>query len=210
MDITFNYQNWLSRYFAWVFGVNPPNWLCPFFWLIIFLVVLSPVIVIVKGLILFFNKMPARSKKRADYLQNETTEQYTRRKQKEQTFMKIAGIVGKVLFGCLIAFYAGIILYGLYLSIMAYDLHDWLMGAVTIIGVIVLFGGAIFGIGWALVKGVTSYPVRNAANTVGHLIGMAYHTVCPHITWIGTPPIKPRLYDGEYESGYSDAEDAGA
>jgi len=206
MDITFNYQNWLSRYYAWVFGVNPPNWLCPFFWLIIFLVALSPVIVVIKGLVSLFRLIPKQSKKRAAYLQNETAEQYERRKQKSDTFLKIAQIAGKVIFGLVMAFYAGIIIYGLYLSIMAYDLHDWLMGAVTLIGIAVVFLGAVYGIGWLGFKAFTS----NAANTFYHLVGMAYHTVCPHITWIGTPPVKSEYNHRSYESGYSDAEDAGA
>ena len=187
MDITFNYQNWLSRYFAWVFGVNPPNWLCPFFWLIIFLVVLSPIIVYL------CKRIPKRKSTKVE--KPKTDEQYERKRKKERIFMKVATFIGKAIFACLLAFYAGIIVYVLYLSIMAYDLHDWLMGALMIIGAITVIGGVI----WLLIRGLTSYTVRNAANTVGHLIGMAYHKVCPHITWTGTPPIQPKAHDEYYD-----------
>ena len=206
MDITFNYQNWLSRYYAWVFGVNPPNWLCPFFWLIIFLVALSPIILIVKGFVAIIRKIPAQSKKRAEYLKNETTEQYQRRHQKNDTRMKIAQIIGKVIFGIVLLFYAGIIIYALYLSMMAYDFHDWMIRALILLGGLVAIAGVLIGVGWAVFKTFTS----NAANTVYHLIGMAYHTVCPHITWVGTPPVKSEYDHRSYDTGYSDAEDAGA
>jgi len=184
MELKFNYQNWLSRYYAWVFGVNPPNWLCPFFWLIIFLVALSPIIIFFKLISYLFKKF-----KKPIYAKVISTEEELRDKKRRE----IGEIIGKIIFGCIIAFATGVLGYGLYRSIMLYDFLDWIINFMIILGMVLGISGIILGGTLLLRKTFTS----NIANTIYALIGVIYHKICPHITWVGNPPIQIDPSTGE-------------
>jgi MFS family permease len=56
MEITLDKAGFLARYYEWTFKKEVPNWLCPYFWVIVFLVVLFPIVLFMKLIIYLIRK----------------------------------------------------------------------------------------------------------------------------------------------------------
>lgn len=161
MLITLSKNSWHYKYYTWVYGERPEHKsICPYFWGILFTVLITPLTLFVKG-IGFLIELIGDS--RAGDAMGDFFER--------PAVAKTANVIGTILMGLFILFMALIIGSGLYHLFTTHTIGD----AFTIIGIIVGVLAAFFGI---IVAGIYFFT----SDTWDLITGMAYgikNKVCP-------------------------------
>jgi MFS family permease len=171
MEITLDKAGFLARYYEWTFKKEVPNWLCPYFWVIVFLVVLFPVVLFMKLIIYLIKKFKSNPQTDEEWEKN-----YLKRLKVEDIMISI-GIVVLILF-CI--FGLGFLGYTLISLIIK---HGFLV-LLKVLGILSI----VFGFCFLLVIGFDKLIDKIAySKTSSIIIGMIkslYHKVCPHINWV--------------------------
>ena len=203
MKVTLNKTSWHYRFFHLMLPyTTPPKSLCPYFWILVGLVVTSPVILIIHLLEkirdFFTAKFPKKTKKQKP---DKTIEQYeaeweARRIKSDRRaafFEKIGGFFGKV-FGYVVVPAIG--LFGIFYLFYKAATVGWLE-VLIVISIILLLIGGIGLIIWlgdmffekysdALVRLIIRFfkflfkPFR----LIGLMIKAVYEKACPLVDWV--------------------------
>lgn len=212
MGITLNKNSWHFKYYSSVVSETPPRSLCPYFWTMVLLIIVSPFIGgsrlidwVIKQLInsysyikyLFRSKKPTipTPKKSIDELLEEIHRKIAADSLRAEKWNKVSDWFSK-LFKWVFLPVVGIFL------IFSISLHVYENGwysAILFIGIVFLLSLIAFGVvtfidkyGLVLSSGLSRFfntinPLKwNFVIVIGEMIKTAYTKACPLITWEGT------------------------
>jgi MFS family permease len=75
MKITLNKESWHSRFYKWAIKTEDlPKTLCPYFWIMLFIVLTSPVLIVVRSITWIFGKIGQLFKKKEKEILSEEEE----------------------------------------------------------------------------------------------------------------------------------------
>lgn len=215
-QVTLNKNSWHFKYYSMIVSDNPPKSLCPYFWTMVIIMLLSPIVAcflsinwVMKNVTAFFDSVVPKKQKPA-----ETYEQIIARwdreeaskKKRERFWNKAADVF------LFIVKYAILPTLGLFLIFVLYT-HTvkvgWLVMLITV-GVVVLFALFIIGIiklfelfEDQLSKSTSKFftlinPFNwKATKILGEMIKAQYTKMCPLITWTGENDKEDKEYTVE-------------
>ena len=201
-QVTLNKDSWHFKYYSMIVSDNPPKSLCPYFWTMIPLILLSPVIGLIvvlafihKHVTSFFDSIvPKKVKKEKTFedLEREHKEWKIKSEKREQTWQnigkKFAWILKFIVLPSLII-YLGYLIYTTGIKIGWFRFFINLVGGIVIvsmvIGFIVLvetYGGRV---GKFILKLLRPLNIINwkVTKICGEMIVATYTKMCPIITW---------------------------
>lgn len=203
-EVKLNKNSWHFKYYSLVVSDNAPKSLCPYFWTMVLLIILSPIVglglgyvYIFKNVSIFFNKVIPK-KKRKEPTYEELCAKWDKielNKKKRERFWSKAGDV--FLFFIKYIFLPFIILFTGYFMYIQITESGWLT-TLRSLGLIILLTLFIFGLSKLsefignnfnkLPK--TMFKNFNPFNwkliqIIGHMIKAQYTKMCPLITWEG-------------------------
>lgn len=211
MGITLNKNSWHFKYYSSMISETPPRSLCPYFWTMVLLIIISPIIgsaflisLIGKKInsavdyvkFLFRSKEPEIKKpqKSIEELIAEMDKKYAAELVRTQRWNKAGDVVSKIVKWGLLPIIALFLLFNLGSAV--YE-AGWLLTLIGI-GVIILIVGFILGIiyvieeyGSAMGYGIYKFfgyinPLNwKVVIILGEMIKTAYTKACPLITWEG-------------------------
>ena len=178
MQITLSKNNIFSRYYRWVFRDRLPMSLCPFFWTMIFLIVLSPIILTFKLVMYIVDNVHFPSKPRKE----RSAEYWEKRHKQNQKFEKVSSKVGKVIVGFFIGCYVVLVLIFIVTSIGKVGWLHFFIYLFSLVGLI----GSIVGVLCAFITtDILERIGRSAIIQIPvHMISAVYHKMCPIINWV--------------------------
>lgn len=211
MGITLNKNSWHFKYYSSMISHTPPRSLCPYFWTMVLLIIISPVIG--AGLLVSFISKQIKSafeyvkflfrsrepevkkpQRTIEELIDEMDKQYAAELARSQKWNKAGDVVSKFFKWVVTPIMGLFLLFSLGGAI--YD-AGWLTTLITI-GIIILFVGVIVGLiyiieeyGSRMGKGISKFfSFINPLNwklviIIGEMIKTAYTKACPLITWEG-------------------------
>lgn len=178
MQITLSKNNIFSRYYRWVFRDRLPMSLCPFFWTMIFLIILSPIILTYKLVMYIYDNVHFPSKPRKE----RSVEYWEKRNERNKKSEKMASKIGKVFFGLIIVFYAFVLIMFIVTSIGNVGWLHFFIYLFSLVGLI----GSIIGVLYSFIT--TDILERIGKSTIiqipVHMISAIYHKMCPIINWV--------------------------
>jgi hypothetical protein len=203
-QVTLNKKSWHFEYYSYVVSDTPPKSLCPYFWTMVAITILSPLIGLMllfafinKHLSSFFEKTTPKKKKME---KRETAEEIIERLEKDSIKRaKRANFWNKV--GDKVSFAFRWIVFPLVVISLIYMLFQkiaetgWIpvliAGAIAIVLCLVVVGFTLlvekFGgkIGNFILKvlGILNPFSWKITNIIGEMIKTAYTKACPLITW---------------------------
>jgi len=178
--IKFNKNSWHFWYYSNVFSKEQPKVLCPYYWSMVFLILLSPIILPILGVKKLFYYI--RSKFKTNKPKVEKEYDYD----KELRKLKTVVIIGKVLFGIIIigvllgivyCFYDGVTKYG-----WLYILKVIGAGILVVLGIIlsiVFFYYTFKGFRYVCLK----LYYTNFIQVPKQMVVAIYKRACPIIEW---------------------------
>jgi hypothetical protein len=206
MQVTLNKDSWHYKYYSAMVGSKPPRTLCPYFWIMVALIIISPIVgsIFLIGKITSFiskgyNKLKPKKVKPSETYE-ETLARWDKERAAETKRYLFWGKVGDIcfkLFKWVIIPVIGItILY--VLSSSAYQM-GWLVTLITISIILFLIGimlsiywlidryGEVVGGGFIRLV-VTIFKFINPFNwkitmIIGEMIKAGYTKACPLIQW---------------------------
>jgi MFS family permease len=178
MQITLSKNNIFSRYYRWVFRDRLPMSLCPFFWTMIFLIVLSPIILTFKLAMYIQDNVHFPNKPRKE----RSAEYWKKRNERNKKTEKLSTKIGKVFFGLIIAFNTVLVIIFIVTSIGEVGWIKFFIYTFSLIGLI----GSIVGVLYAFIT--TDILERIGRSPIiqipVHMISAVYHKMCPIINWV--------------------------
>ncbi len=206
-QVSLNKNSWHFKYYSFVVSDTPPKTLCPYFWTMVALIIISPLIAVIslfvfihKHISLFFDKVvPKKQKKEKSFEQIEKEWELMKvnKKRREEKWNKIGD---KVSWGFKFIVLP-LLLVGLIYKVFTWGVKiGWIKFLVHLglaILIIALFLGFIFL--WEKfidkVYDRISFKRLNPfnwkiTNIIGEMIKTAYTKACPLITWQETETIK--------------------
>jgi len=178
MQITLSKNNIFSRYYRWVFRDRLPMSLCPFFWTMIFLIILSPIILTYKLVMYVHDNVHFPSRPRKE----KPAEYWEKRNERNRKFEKVSSKIGKVIVGIFLGFYAVIIIIAMIVAVDSVGFLMFLVYLFSIVGVACTLVGTVYLLfieeyGSKFVQSpIVQIPVQ--------MIGAVYHKMCPIINWV--------------------------
>lgn len=203
-QVTLNKDSWHFSYYSLIVSDTPPKTLCPYFWTMVLLLLLSPIIglflffsFIMKNVTKFFDTiLPKKEEKRKTWeeIEKEWEETKLRKIKKEQFWSKVTDkfvwimkhIVLPLIVVALVYFvYKAGIKEGWMTLLVKFGIA--ILFVIFIIGIVVLiekFGGTV---GKFILKCLKPLNVLNwkVTKICGEMIKVAYTKACPLITWEG-------------------------
>lgn len=181
MQITLSKNNIFSRYYRWVFRDRLPMSLCPFFWTMIFLIILSPIILTYKLVMYIHDNVhltvtPSKPRK------ERTADYWAGREKRNKKFEKWSSLIGKVIFGLLMTFYGVMIIIFIVVSVDKLGWFQFFVYLFSLVGLI----GTIVGVLYAfLTTDLGEKIIQSAVVQIPvHMISAIYHKMCPIINWV--------------------------
>lgn len=203
-QVTLNKNSWHFQYYSMVVSDTPPKTLCPYFWTMVAILIMSPIVGLILGISFimkhvtsFFEKIvPKKEKKQKTWeeFEAELREMRTKREKKERFWNK-AGDVTSWTFGRIFVPLLAIgLIYLAYRSMVKVGWLEFLISLgigllliSTILGIVFLlekFGGKIGRFILMILKVIN--PLNwTAVKILGEMINAAYTKACPLITWEG-------------------------
>jgi hypothetical protein len=195
-QVTLNKNSWHFKYYSMIVSDTPPKTLCPYFWTMVSLIFISPVIgviIIIKYVSLFFDKIvPKKEKKEKSYEQIEMEwKQMKEREKKREAFWNKIGDKFSWLFrfiflpSLLIVLIYTLVKFGVKLGWMRFLIHLGLALLIIAIflGFIYLFEKFIDKV-FVKINFKKLNPFKwKITNIIGEMIKTAYTKACPLITW---------------------------
>ena len=196
MQVKLKENSWHFRYYRTVTGnYSAPSSLCPYFWTLVLIVLCSPLILIVKlilmGLESLMEKVIAesdngKSKKdteRKDWTEEDWNTHFEKKEAILRSRNKWNNILGKVFLGWIILCAFWIFGLGIYKVIVKHGWYYFMIHLLIGIGLVAAFVGLI----WLLIEKSEKIGnwFRNLAivNIIGGMISATYHKACPMIQW---------------------------
>lgn len=205
MKVTLNKNSWHYKFFKFMLeGAEPPKSLCPYFWILVGLIVCSPALGIVSLIIKigkFVDKFTSKFKKKKEKTEK-TFEQWEaewdakrlKEKIKAERMAKIGKIIGKIfLFGIapLCILYA---FYQFYLSAQVVGWKHILTATGIVVGIIICLVGIVCAFQWFADKyfekigeGIVKFSIFifTPVKWIGWMIKAGYEKACPLVEWEG-------------------------
>lgn len=185
MEITLDKAGFLARYYEWTFKKEVPNWLCPYFWVIVFLVVLFPVVLITKSIIYLIGKFKSNPQIQTD---EEIDRKYLRRLKVEE----IMGWIGMTVLILLILSGIGIIGYG----VISLIIKHGFLSLLKVLGILTVIFGFCFLLVILFDKLIDKIAYSKTSSMIIEMIKALYHKVCPHINWIDSRKTNKKSENG--------------
>lgn len=206
-QVTLNTNSWHFKYYSLIVSDNPPKSLCPYFWTMVLLMLLSPVVglffainYINKQVTNFFDRvLPKKPKKEETY--EEIIARWEKKDKEQKKREKFWNKAGDVLVWTLKwIILPTVLLFLIYFTYKHVVKVGWVVFLISLgIGILVsaLFIGVIKLIEWITEKvhnnsnrigKFFSYlnPLNwKATKIVGEMIKAQYTKMCPLITWVG-------------------------
>jgi hypothetical protein len=199
-NVTLNKDSWHFKYYSAVVGGDPPKTLCPYFWMMFLLIVISPLILILFvsfKVIDFIGKLKHRKTKEAltyEELEIEWEKQEEKEK-KQRVFWNNAG--DKFLLFIKYVFVPAIAIFLIYQAFQFGSKLGWLQLLINIgVGILIIssvvglfvviekYGGRV---GKVILKGLNFINPFNwkITNIIGEMINAWYTNSCPIVDWVG-------------------------
>lgn len=172
MQITLNKNSRHFKYYSWVLNTHDaPKSLCPYFWIMFFLLGFSPVILLIKGIEFLVDKLP-KTKRPHKLL----TEEEIKKKNKREDFI-LNGILflGKAL----LVFVIGLLVCLLYMLGQKTGWVSFIKGLFMVIG----FGFTLFLIVYFFVDNWNKILNLAIIKIPVQMIKALYTKTCPLINW---------------------------
>ena len=199
-QVSLNKNSWHFKYYSFVVSDTPPKTLCPYFWTMVALIIISPLIAAItlfvfihKHISLFFDSVvPKKEKKEKSYEQVEKEyRQMKERKKKRESFWNKVGDKCSWFFKFIIL---PLLLVALIYTVFKYGVKIGWKSFLIHIGLAILIIALFFGFIYLWEKlidkvyGKISFKRLNPfswkiTNIIGEMIKTAYTKACPLITW---------------------------
>jgi len=203
-QVTLNKNSWHFNYYSLIVSDTPPKSLCPYFWTMVLILLLSPAIgmfylvsFIMKNVTKFFDSIvPKKEEKQKTWedIEKEWEERKLRKIKKEQFWSKVTDkfvwlmkyiLLPSIVIGLVYFVYKAGVEEGWMVLLIKTGIA--LLFVIFIIGVVVLiekFGGVF---GKFILKCLKPFNVFNwkVTKICGEMIKVAYTKACPLITWEG-------------------------
>lgn len=181
-EVTLSRSAWHVKFFTWATG-SAPKWnnLCPYFWSLVSLLIISPLLLlwkivklIFKGLVLIVKAVAKTipEKPEKEYVYKEPTPQSIKRLQIFGSIQKWIGRIFITLYFSLIVIAIGMGLYQLFMT----------KGALISLTYIFAFIGVI-AVSVAILWGLFSYFESDTHEMVKSMFIAKKQKYCPHINW---------------------------
>lgn len=178
MEVTLSKHAWHVNFYQWATG-NKPKWnnLCPYFWSLVFMLLISPLIIIwkiVKFILvkpikkLLVQKTPIKKKvkkEREPFISYKT----------KKNINKVLFFIGKVFVFLYFTLVGLIAMYGIYILFKNEGLVIGMKTILAFIGGITVFTAIIFGI--------ISYFTSDTHQMITGMIKSKKDKICPFINW---------------------------
>jgi hypothetical protein len=179
--VSLNKDSWHFKYYSWIIGSDAPKTLCPYFWTMVAIVSLAPIVVFFKLLGMLGSYLEKRSDakilKKFKDPNYDPDKEYEKMKKRE----KIGEITGKIALGFLILFAMFVIGVVFYESSTKYGWFEVLKNLMAIIGLITVFLLSIFGL-MELQLG-RRIANSNFIQVPKSMIIAVYTKACPLVEW---------------------------
>jgi hypothetical protein len=199
-NVTLNKDSWHFKYYSAVVGGDPPKTLCPYFWMMFLLIVISPLILILFvsfKVIDFIGKLkPRKTKEALTYEELEIEwEKQEEKEKKQRVFWNNAG--DKFLLFIKYVFVPAIAIFLIYQAFQFGSKLGWLQLLINIgVGILIIssvvglfvviekYGGRV---GKVILKGLNFINPFNwkITNIIGEMINAWYTNSCPIVDWVG-------------------------
>jgi hypothetical protein len=182
--ITFNKNSWHFWYYSNVFSKEQPKVLCPYYWIMVYLILMSPIILPILGIKKTFHYIGSKFKTDKPKLEKEYNHK------KEMKRLKIGEMIGKILSVMLVILLVGLLGYAIVHGISKYGwltalkkvLIHLLMGLGISASIIVLLT-----ICWYTIKGFRFICLKlyntNFIQVPKEMVVAIYKKACPIIEW---------------------------
>jgi hypothetical protein len=202
-QVTLNKDSWHFKYYSMIVSDTPPKSLCPYFWTMVLLMIISPVIGVAlafiyvhKNVTSFFDSIVPK-KERKHETREEIAIRWNKEAEQEMKRIKFWNKAGNYFLSFLKFVVLPILLIALIYGVYQAGVKmGWLKLIIQVIGgaigALLLFG-VFFTIDWLVnkIKSPSSF-MRNlnpfnwkATKIVGEMIKAQYTKMCPLITWEG-------------------------
>ena len=194
----FDEKSWHARYYKWVFYGKLPQGGCEYFWIMLALTLLAPIIFTIwlfaKIVIFIRNLFPKKERKEKQLTDEQWQKKWEEEKKRFRRWEKIGAITGKAFFVASCIFFLIVIVVGI---IYLFKNPSKVIPLLFALGTIVAIIGIVLLIQWIWNKyKVGSGLIRVIKwlclpfRYIGSMIVAIYNNSCPKITWKnseGTP-----------------------
>ena len=179
MEVTFNKKSWHFKYYSWVLETtNTPKSLCPYFWSMIALIVLSPIVLFFK-LIIFLSDLNIDRKYKK--INNMTEEEKIKKRKRENKINNGLEYAGKGFLILMALFVVFIIVFGLYSTVKKVGWWETICVIFAIIG----FLTTLFLITYVIMEMKLFNKILNSKviQVPVAMVKAIYTKACPLIKW---------------------------
>lgn len=205
MKVTLNKNSWHYKFFKFMLeGVEPPKSLCPYFWILVGLIVCSPVIglaaLVIKigkfldSIVSKFVPKKQKKEKTLEEWEAEWRAQRLKRDAKAARMEKIGKFFGKIAIWVGLPSVLVLVIYGVYSNVVKLGWYHMLVG----LGLCIVLAFGLFGIvklfEWffdryfdTIGRGITKFAIFifTPFKWIGWMIKAGYEKACPLVEWQG-------------------------
>ena len=179
--VSLNKNSWHFKYYSWIIGGDAPKTLCPYFWTMVTIILLSPFVIFYKSLSLLDTYVDKKLKQK--YLKRISDKKINSEKEiyKIQRNQKISEIIGKILVGMLLGFL--LIVLGILFNVIVGKVgwYQFFINLLAVIGFLTTITLAVIG----LCEIRIGYRIINSKfiQIPKSMIVAVYTKACPLVEW---------------------------
>jgi hypothetical protein len=185
--VSLDKNSWHFKYYSLVTGNETPKTLCPYFWTMVILVLLSPVILFIVGiakLVSYISKFVNKNKPVKVY--DEVKEQ--KKRLRSVKLEKIFEIIAKVVLGFLLLVFVSLIIYAFYDTVGKIGWFQLLKSVFAVIGLctsvtLITLGLVEVRIGRLIMKTKFMVGLGKMLSVIKSMVIAVYTKSCPLVEW---------------------------